>query len=534
MDRRLESLARLFTIRLVALTMAAVLAATGCRGAAVAPPGPAAEEPQKEKEEAVEVKEQAWNPFVVVEPGGRIFVTYYGGRGGSEYGLLFTRSLDGGLTWLPEPVELDTKVPRGQRFGFHRLETNGHGRVSVTWVIEQKEEIYWRARQVRNRQSSDSGTTWSQEVLRRPFLQQGNYPTAATGRDGAFHLLWMEGPSSRPVPRFIRTTDAGLTWAPEPVTLPGVEAADGTQRKKERFAFRDAAWPVLALGPRDALYAIWQEALLGASVGSGTDILFNRSEDGGRTWLESSLRLNTPFSTPTHTSRIPVAAVTEEGHLYVVWEDFRHGTSDLYFNRSLDGGATWLAEDVWLTAVRPPQASATDPILSADRSGRLYLLWTDIRDAPFSLYFTRSLDRGATWLSKPIRIDRHGPKEIAYAPRLAHDEAGHVYATWWEGPEATKGSIRFRRSEDFGATWLNNEQILDAGQGKDGPRFPQLSAEGQGGVYIVWSSDRTGRYQLYANRSMDHGKTWLPKDVQITGIPASRQGKSAATTVTDK
>ncbi|MGH7429205.1 MAG: sialidase family protein [Candidatus Methylomirabilaceae bacterium] len=521
---------RLRPIRLFALTMAAALVvATGCRGAAIPPPGPAATEAEKEKADEAEVKDQAWNPFVVVERGGRIFMTYYGGRGGSEYRLMFTRSLDGGLSWLPEPVELDAEIPRGNRIGFHRLETNGEGRISVTWAIEYKAGTVWRAREVRHRQSSDSGTTWRQGVLRRQFLEQSNYPTAVTGRDGAVYLLWMEGPAQRPIPRFIRTTDAGATWAPDPVTLPGVEGAAAQPRKRDPSIFRDAHWPVLALGPRGTLYAIWQEAL-----GPGTDILFNRSKDGGSTWLELSPRLNTPPSAPTHTARIPVAAVTEEGHLYVVWEDFRHGTTDLYFNRSLDGGVTWLAQDTWLTAVRPRQASATSPFLSVDRSGRLYLLWTDIRDAPFSLYFTRSLDRGASWLSRAIRVDRNRPDEIAYAPRLAHDEAGHVYAAWWQGKEATKGTVVFSRSDDYGATWSNTAEILDAGHGTDGPRFPWLSADNQGGVYIVWSSDRTGRYQLYANRSLDHGKTWLSNAVQVTGLPASRRGRSPAAPGIDK
>ncbi len=500
------------TVRVVALVIAvAGLSCWGCGGARVAPLSPAAQEPQEPED-----KEQAWNPFVVVEPGGRIFMTYYHGRGASEYRLLFTRSLDGGVTWLPEPVQLDTPIPARSRIGFHQLESNGDDRMSATWSIEGKEEAYWRPKEVRNRQSSDLGATWSGELSRWPFLQQSNYPTPVTGRDGVFYLLWMEGLGSQAVPHFIRTTGAGMAWAPGPLTLPGIDSAESApskHRRKDPSIRRMGSWPALAIGPRGTLYSVWQE-----ESAKGTDILFNRSGDGGSTWLESSLRLNTPPPTPTYTSRIPVIAVKEEGHIYVVWEDFRHNTTDLYFNRSLDGGATWLPQDLWVTAVRPQAASASSPILSVDKSGHVYLLWTDIREAPDSLYFNRSLDRGATWHLNPIRLDRHATNEITYAARLANDDAGHVYAAWWEGTQA-KGTVRFKRSEDYGATWPEGERILDSGKGKNGPRFPWLSADGEGGVYIVWSSDRTGRYQLYLNRSLDHGKTWLPQDVQITGRP---------------
>lgn len=319
-------------------------------------------------------------------------------------------------------------------------------------------------------------------------------------------------------PRIIRTLGPGKSWASEPMTLPGSEAAPSPNptRRRDPSLSREAAWPVLTSAPNGVLYAVWQETTL-----PGTDILFNRSQDGGGTWRESSVRLNTPPPAPSHTARIPVVAVNHRGEIYVVWEDFRHNTSDLYFNRSLDGGTTWLSQDLWVTGVRPPLASASNPILSADSSGNLYLLWTDIREAPHSLYFNRSLDKGKTWLLNPIRLDRHGPKEITYAPRLAHDDAGHVYVTWWQGTDV-KGSVRFTRSDDNGTTWPEKEQILDSGQGKDGPRFPWLSADGKSSVYVVWSSDRTGRYQLYLNRSLDHGKSWLPQDIQIPGNPAQK------------
>jgi hypothetical protein len=492
-----------FAIWLFAVVVAVGgLVTAGCAGPQVPPESPEAKEPAE--------TQQAWNPFAAVEPGGRIFISYLGGEGGSKYHLFFTRSLDGGVTWLPEPVLLDTPPSPNSRIGFHRLETDGAGRVSVTWSIERQEMGFWRAKEVRHRRSLDAGKSWTGETLKLSFDEKSNYPTPQAGQDGELDLLWIEGAGQRAVPRFTRTTGGGMAWAPKPLTLSSAEGTADEQQGDSRVG--EGAWPFLAIGPERALYAVWQEIFK-----EGADILFNRSQDGGATWMERSVRLNSRPSRGGGAARIPVAATDETGGVYVVWEDSRHSTTDIYFNRSLDGGATWLDEDVWLTAVRPPVAAATGPILHSDRSGRLYLLWTDIREAPYSLYFNRSLDRGATWLLQPIRLDHHGPKEITFAPRLANDDAGHVYAAWWEGPEATKGSVRFSRSDDSGATWLNKEQVLDTGHGENGPRFPWLSADGQGGVYIVWSSDRSGRYQLFLNRSTDHGKTWLSQDIKITG-----------------
>ncbi len=502
----IQRLVHPLAIWLFALVVAgAGLAAGGCASSPVPPESPAAQEATEPW--------QAWNPVVAVEPGGRIFVTYYGGRGGSDYGLFFTRSLDGGATWLPEHVRLEASPQPTNRIGFHQLETNGAGKVLVSWSVERREGAYWHPKEVRYRQSSDSGTSWDGEPVAWPFETKSNYPTTIGGRDGEVHLLWTQNIVPVAVPLFIRTKQGGKAWTAAPVTLPGPAGAVWNPRGAP--SSREAAWPALAIEPRGGLYAVWQE-----SSTRGTDILFNRSQDGGVTWLDSSLRLNTPTPEGSYTSRMPVVALDEAGGIYVVWEDSRHNTSDLYFNRSLDGGGTWLDQDVWLTVVRPSMASASEPTLLTDRSGHLYLLWSDIREAPYSIYFTRSLDRGATWPIHPIRIDHHEPLAITWAPKLANDNEGHVYAAWWEGTEPTKGSVRFNRSDDYGATWLEREQILDKGLGKDGPRFPWLRVDEQGVVYVTWSSDRTGRYRLYLNRSTDHGKTWLPQDIQITGRPA--------------
>ena len=491
---------RFFIMRLFALVVVcAGLAVAGCAGV---PSGPIAEEPEEPR--------QAWNPAIAIEPGGRIFVSYNGGLGGNKAELLFNRSFDGGVTWLREPVRLYTLDLPKTPVQYHQIITNGAGKVWVIWLTEKREMNYWKPQAVHVRMSPDRGATWTEEQVTWRFENKSNYPSTVVGKKNEVALLWTETSDLGSVPLVNRTTGDNMVWAPSPVPLPGLAPAEASQKKESR---REAHWPVVIVGPHGDFYTTWQEQTPDLS----TDILFNRSADHGQTWLPASIRLNTSLP-GGHTSREPKITADGEGGVYVVWEDSRHNTSDLYFNRSLDGGATWLDQDVWLTAARPSMAAATQPILRTDRSGRLYLLWGDIREVPRSLYFTRSVNRGANWLPEAIRLDRHGDKAIAWAPSLANDDEGHVYAAWWEGTGETEGTIRFRRSADSGATW-QEEQILDPKLGKEGPRFPVLKVDADGVVYVMWSSDRSGNYQLYLNRSTDHGQTWLPEPRKLTGRP---------------
>lgn len=503
-----SSFTRSITVRLLAYItiICAGLIAAGCGGMLAGAPGPTAEAPQEPED-----PRQAWNPAVAVEPGGRIFISYYRGLGGNQVELFFNRSLDGGVTWLREPIRLYTLDLPDAPVQYHQIVTDGTGKVWVIWLTERREMSFWKPREMHVRMSSDRGATWDDETVTWKFEDKSNYPSTMVGKSGELYLLWTQNLAFHSVPRFNRMTEDDKAWAPSPLTLPAHGTAEARQPGAQP---REAHWPVFIVGSRGDLFAAWQER----SPDESTDILFNRSEDRGVTWLPESIRLNT--SPPGgHTSREPRVTADGERGVYVVWEDSRHNTSDLYFNRSLDGGATWLDQDVWLTSVRPTLAAATGPILRADRSGRLYLLWNDFRETRYGLYFTRSLNRGTTWLPEAIRLDRHQEPAITWAPSLANDDDGHVYVAWWEGAGPNEGTIRFRRSADYGATW-QEEQILDPKLGKEGPRFPVLKVDGDGVVYLVWSSDRGGNYQLYLNRSTDYGKTWLPEPYKLIGKPA--------------
>jgi hypothetical protein len=461
---------------------------------------------------------QAWNPAVVADPGGRVYMTFYGKRPGETYGLYFTRSFDGGRTWLPDPIHLDTPNEEQRRIGFHRLDSNGTGAVTVTWSIERLDASYWHVKEVRHLRSSDSGASWPKEVVRWRFDEGGsNFATPLTATDGSLLLFWTQKSQGQVELRFVRTRGESGAWLGAPIKVPGPKTALASSDKRTKppsSEQQEAAWPSVASDGHERLFTVWQ-----ATTTSGTHVYFNRSLDGGATWLGAARRLNSPPSF-WNTSRLPVIAYDRNDGVYAFWEDLRHDKSDLYFNRSLDGGTTWLDEDIRITPTRPPQEASTSPAVRVDRSGHLYTAWLQYEGNSFVANFNRSLDRGKTWFPRAIRLDHHEKDMFSYALKLRSDDEGHVYAVWWErGQKGVKDSIHFNRSVDYGATWLEKDLRLDSegpGKGTDGSRFPWIDSDGKGTVYVVWSSDQNGTLDIFLNRSTDHGQTWLPREIQIT------------------
>ncbi len=503
---------RTSNVRLIALSI--MIAGTigpmlmGCTSSQIA-------QPSKKIEAPPEPVRNMWNPVVASDPNGHLYLTYYGGSGDDRTELYFNRSLDGGTTWLPEPIRVDSTESRGTRFGFHGVETNGRGIISVAWSIERRVDKFWRVQEVRRRQSRDFGATWPGTHLAWRFERPSNYPLPRSGEDGEWYLFWVEKEAGGGNGLFFnRTLVGGDAWSGAPIALrrTGVTQDSDAQRQRRTPPPPLIAWPSLASDGLGRFYLAWQEELTDGDI-----VAFNRSLDGGRTWLDSAPRLST-HSAHGVISRIPHVALDGAGGVYVVWEDTRDKATDVYFNRSVDHGATWLPEDLRLTVDRPPSAYSFSPVILSDRSGRLYLAWYEHRDVRYSLYFNRSEDRGRTWLPHPIRIDHHGKDATSHGFKLWIDDAGHVYMVWLERGEK-EDSIRFNRSRDYGATWLDGDVRLDSdspGRGEGGSRFPRMSTDGSGRLYVVWSGDRAGGYKLFLNRSTDHGATWLAQEIQIT------------------
>src|SRR5262245_36422021 len=86
------------------------------------------------------------------------------------------------------------------------------------------------------------------------------------------------------------------------------------------------------------VFAVWLD-----QRGTGPKVYFNRSLDGGASWLRPDKRLDhAPGGTPCSAAHIAAAGAS----VYVLWTDPRNGREDLFFQRSLDGGTTWLPADV--------------------------------------------------------------------------------------------------------------------------------------------------------------------------------------------
>lgn len=273
----------------------------------------------------------------------------------------------------------------------------------------------------------------------------------------------------------------------------------------------DRGRPQLAVGGRGEVYALWEDTRSGS-----VDLYCNRSLDAGRTWLPQDARVNTGMSR----SRVaaPVLLADANGNVTVLWYDDRDGFDAFYANRSNDRGETWLPADVRVTPISAALKSV--PRVSRDSRGGVYLVWIEADVDRQSVWLLGSRDHGETWSLQPTRLDGPTlPGTAMLAPAVCTLESGAVLVAWTE-LQAGRASVVLVRVRDEGRQIDRGPTpISTRGQTLFDPSAPELACDPHGRVVLAWQARTAqGEAVIVVNTSIDEGRTFAETRVSRGGF----------------
>ncbi len=250
--------------------------------------------------------------------------------------------------------------------------------------------------------------------------------------------------------------------------------------------------PTLAIDSKGNLYAAWW----GRGFG---DIFFSRSSDGGDTWSAPRNVSNTPLS-----SDFPVLSVDPQDRLYLVWDDqsIIPFHAEAMISVSTDGGESWSP----MKNISNTPANSSRPNLSVGPTGALSVVWLEGDD---QIFFTRSIDGGATW-SLPTDISGGHPPNRARAPALVEGAGGAIFAAW----SVSNGQPFLTRSLNGGKTWLSPSPLTTA----EPTVAPALALGANGTLYAAWSEASGLATDVVLSRSVDGGASFS-ESIDISRSP---------------
>lgn len=290
--------------------------------------------------------------------------------------------------------------------------------------------------------SDDGGRTWQNGALTSSSGVFGD-PVIIADWSGNFYYAHLSDPegkgwsSPKLLDRIViqKSADGGKTYD------------DGSWCGLRHPKDQDKQW--LVADPKTGhLLCTWTEFDKYDSKDTANDrsrILFAKSADGGKTWSKD-LAINQfdgDCLDDDNTTEGAVPAFGPNGEIYVAWS----WNNKIWFDRSDDGGKTWLAKDI-LVSEQPggwsfdiPGITRCNgmPVLVCDLSngpnrGTLYVNWADQRngDNDTDIWLSKSTDGGKTW-SKPLRVNDDKKGKHQFFTWLAVDQTtGYLYTLFYD------------------------------------------------------------------------------------------------------
>ena len=367
--------------------------------------------------------------------------------------------------------------------------------------------------------STDLGATWTDQG---EIGQRGDPVIAVHNDSGAFYYAEIATIGGNPAIGVAVSSDDCASFGAPVDASPGASAIGST-------TLNDKPWIAVDNngGANDGnIYVCWTRFF-----SSGSELRFSRSTDGGATYVNEQI-LAASGTAPFGCS----VAVGTDGGINVSWADRRGATQDdIRFLRSTDAGVTFSAAISASTGNRHP---GTDTIVTCGSSnrptltgnirmlhqswmavdntggpydGNLYLVWASDDAAATvpdnsDVFFSRSLDNGATWTT-PVQLGTEaGPQTTdQFEPFVAVGGAGTVSVAWYDRRnDATNNNlidVYKTFSQDGGATFDPLARVTDVSFPPPPirPNFDPNIAQCYMGEYISVAADGSSFYYMWGD-----------------------------------
>jgi hypothetical protein len=304
--------------------------------------------------------------------------------------------------------------------------------------------------------STNSGTTWSASSLLPvvdPIHPRTSDPAVCSDTLGNFYIatISIDISNGNGVIIVYKSTDGG-------VTFPLAYTAQGNQSNYE-----DKEWIACDLTTgssafKNNLYISWTR------FGTPSGILLTKSTNGGVNW-----------TTPVQVSTVSgiqgsEPAIGPNGEVYVVYVGGNSTNDIIYFNRSINGGATFTPSQNIAQGISPiipiTSSGVTFPSIAVDLSGgpgngTIYVTWCDSRNGDPDIFLIKSTNQGNNW-SSPVRVnsDAVSNGKLQCWPWISINEQGNLAILFYDSRNSTSTSTIeawLARSTDGGVSFINEK-----------------------------------------------------------------------------
>jgi carboxyl-terminal processing protease len=322
--------------------------------------------------------------------------------------------------------------------------------VHVVWYDNRdgNKEIYYK-------RSSDAGSTWGQDTRLTNDYANSEYPSVAVSGSLVI-VVWQDDRNGNLEIYCKRSTDGGMNWEPD---------------IRMTNAVNNSVRPAVVLSG-SVVHVVWHDWRDDYFA-----IYYKRSDNGGVSWgSDTCLTSNSPWA-------VSCAIAVFGSAVHIAWRDYRDDNDEIYYKRSTDGGLTW-GEDIRLTNNAEEQKF---PSISVSGSV-VHVVWQDLRDGNYEIYYRRSLDGGTTWESDNWLTN---DPSASQSPSIA-SYGSDVHVVWYDDRDGNL-EIYYKQSSDGGINWGEDTRLTNALSDSQDPTIAVSIPD----IHVVWTDQRNGNYDIY-------------------------------------
>lgn len=344
------------------------------------------------------------SPRIALDNTGNVYVAWYDAPAvGND--IFFVRSADNGATWgTPVNLSVNTTSSRNPD-----IAVDGSGNICVVWRDQDamlKDQIYFI-------RSTDNGSTWTTPVNISDTQGSSAGAYIAVDSSGNIGVTWTDNTTGDNKVVFSKSTNDGATWS-----TPAAVSEDSKDR---------GASDIAVAGSGD-IYVFWDYLSQNPLPDPNEiEIFCSRSTDNGASWgtvLNASNNAGESYD--------PKIVLDASGNINLAWYDDTLGNDKILFSRSTDNGISWSTA----VNVSAQVLSSLWPAIGMDSAGNIDVVWVQKRRGDDEIYFSRSIDTGASWCNFVNVSDTTGESS---SPDIAVDSAGNIHVVW---REYTTGPIK--------------------------------------------------------------------------------------------
>ena len=406
----------------------------------------------------------SFTPQIAVDAAGNIYMAWEDDTNANS-NILFSRSTDGGATFLPAPAAKQVSNSLGCSFS-PVMAVDAAAHINIVW--EDSSDCSFRTSNIFFSRSTDGGMTFSAPTNLSATMNTALYsvPQIAVDTTGNINVLW-ESDTGNLAIWFSSSRDGGATFSsPKMVsTNPG-----GSLNAQ------------IAVDKNGNINVVWEDDIAGHS-----DISFSRSTDNGLNF-SPPMNLSNPLGNCIANSNTPRIGLDIAANINVVWSNDCGGNFDIFLSRSADNGASFSSPK----NLSGTPGSSGNPQLFVDAAGNINVVWEE--SSPADIFFVRSGDAGATFSSAQNLSHNSGPSTNAW---LTVDAGANINVAW---EDTTPGNrdILFTRSTDSGATFFPTPLNLSNNSGLSAAA--QIAADKNGNINVAWQDSTPGVSQILFSR----------------------------------